>query len=284
MGSLATFQMLRPHVLSIAYRMLGSAADADDVMQEAWLRWQEADEAVVRDPKAWTSVSVIRLCLDKLKSVRNQRRAYSGTWLPEPVVTEQPIERESISLAFLVLLETLTPIERAAYLLHHVFDYTHPEVAQVLGLKDAAVRQVFHRAKERIAARKPRFAPSEDEHARLLQAFAAALMQGDVAALTQLLARDATLWADGGGKVRGAAVKAVHGAEKIVRFFRGLRDHSVVQSDQTMELQRINGWPALVGRSGGEVNAVITIETDGQQIVAVRNVVNPEKLGLVAVD
>jgi RNA polymerase sigma-70 factor, ECF subfamily len=284
MGSFDTFRTLRPRLLSVAYRMLGSSADADDVLQEAWLRWQDADEAVVRDPTAWLSVSVIRLCLDKLKFVRNQRRAYSGTWLPEPVVTEQPIERELISLAFLVLLETLTPIERAVYLLHHVFDYTHPEVARALGMTDAAVRQAFHRAKERVAARKPRFAPSEDEHARLLQAFAAALVKGDLAAITQLLARDATLWADGGGKVRGAAVKAIHGAVKIARFFLGLGAHSIVEPDQTLELQCINGWPALVGRSGRQVNAVITIETDGRQIVAVRNVVNPEKLGLVAVN
>jgi RNA polymerase sigma-70 factor (ECF subfamily) len=283
MGSLATFETVRGQLLSVAYRMLGSAADAEDVVQEAWLRWDQADEPAVRDAKAWLSVAVVRLCLDKLKSVRSRRESYVGTWLPEPVVTPQPIERESISLAFLVLLEKLTPVERAVYLLHHVFEYTHPEAAEALGMSDAAVRQAFHRAKEHIAASRPRFAPSPEEHARLLGTFAMALATGDVAVLAQVLARDATLWADGGGKVRGAAVRAIQGRDKIVKFFEGLA-RSVVESDQTFEVQEINGWPALLGRSGGRVNAIVTIETDGRQIVAVRNVVNPDKLNLPVVN
>jgi RNA polymerase sigma-70 factor (ECF subfamily) len=284
MASLDTFQNLRPRLLSVAYRMLGSSADAQDVLQDAWFRWSATDEVAVRDPKAWLSVTVVRLCLDKLKSVRNQRAAYTGTWLPEPVLTEQPIDRESISLAFLVLLERLTPVERAVYLLHQVFESTHAEIAEILAMTDAAVRQTFHRAKEHVTAQKPRFAPSEQEHAALLRAFGFALAAGNVAELTRLLAADATLWADGGGKVRGAAVRAIHGRDKIIKFFMSLREMSRAEPAQTAEIQTVNGWPALVLARSGAVYAVVTIETDGHHVLAVRNVVNPDKLGLAAVD
>jgi RNA polymerase sigma-70 factor (ECF subfamily) len=284
MGSFATYDASRPHLLSIAYRMLGSAEDADDIVQEAWMRWRDTDESSVRDPRAWLSVTVCRLCLDKLKSIRRQREAYAGTWLPEPVVTEQPLEREAISLALLVLFETLTPVERAVYILRQVFDYTHPEIAGALDMTEASVRQAFHRAKERVAERRPRFAPSDQEHSKLLQAFGSALVHGDLADLTNLLAADATLWADGGGRVRGAAGRAIRGGEAISRFLLGLRTKFGAPADQTFEVQQINGWPALVGRSEGRVNAILTIETDGKQIVAVRNVVNPEKLRLRTVN
>lgn len=225
-----------------------------------------------------------RICLDRLKSLRRQREAYAGTWLPEPVVTEQPIEREAISLALLVLLETLTPVERAVYVLRQVFDYTHPEIARALGTTEAAVRQAFHRAKEHVAERRPRFAPSDEEHSRLVRAFGDALVQGDLASLTALLATDVTLWADSGGRVRGAARRAIHGSDDVARWLVGASTKYLVPSGTTFEIQRINGWPALVGRIGGDVSVILTVETDGERIVALRNVVNPEKLRLPTVN
>jgi RNA polymerase sigma-70 factor (ECF subfamily) len=283
MASLETFQAFRPRLLSIAYRMLGSSADAQDAVQEAWLRWQAVDESQVRQPLSWLSTAVSRLCLDKLKALRVRRDAYTGPWLPEPVVTESPVDRESISLAFLVVLERLTPSQRAAYLLHRVFDYSHAEIAETLNMSEAAVRQAVHRAAEHIADNRPRFAPSAEEHTRLLNAFAQAVVQGDMTSLTRLLAEDATLHADGGGKVKGAASHPLHGRERVARFLAGLA-RKLTPTDQTFELSTINGWPALVGRSQGKVNAIINIETDGEHILAVRNVVNPDKLGLLEVN
>ncbi|MDB4964442.1 MAG: polymerase sigma-70 factor, subfamily [Myxococcales bacterium] len=284
MASIETFQGLRPRLVSLAYRMLGSPSDAEDVVQEAWLRWQGVEEATVQSPSAWLSATVSRLCLDQLKSARVRREAYVGTWLPEPVATEKPIDRESISLAFLVLLERLTPVERAVYLLHQVFDYAHGEIAAALEMSDAAVRQTFHRAREHVALHRPRFAPSAEEHARVLAAFAQTVVQGNLAALQQLLADDATLWADGGGKVRGAATRAVHGSESVARFLAGLAPKLFVGVELAFEIREVNGWPALVVRGEGGVVAVMNIETDGQKIVAIRNVVNPDKLALPTVD
>jgi RNA polymerase sigma-70 factor (ECF subfamily) len=231
------------------------------------------------------SVAVVRLCLDSQKSARSRHETYVGTRLPEPVATPQPRDRESISLAFLVLLEALSPLERAIYLLHQVFEYSHTEVAEALGMSAAAVRQSFHRAKAHVADNRPRFAPSEEDHVRLLLGFGAALADGNVAAFKNVLAEDAVLWADGGGKVRGAALRPVHGGDNVARFFAGLvAKTSIQRGELTMDVQRVNGWPALVARVRGVVIAVITIETDGERVVAVRNVVNPEKLALAEVN
>jgi len=284
MGSLDTFVTLRSQLVSLAYRMLGASSDAEDIVQEAWLRWQPVDDSTVQNPRAWLHATVARLCLDRLKSAAHRRESYQGTWLPEPVVTDAPIDRESISLAFLVLLERLTPAERAVFVMHEVFDYAHAEVADALGMSEAAVRQAFHRASEHVAANRPRFAPSEADHARVLQAFTGAITGGDLSALLQLLADDATLYADGGGKVRGAALRPVAGAEHVARFLVGLLARSVVEADVTLGVEPVNGWPALVARSPRAVVAVITIETDGRKIVAVRNLVNPDKLRLPTVN
>jgi RNA polymerase sigma-70 factor, ECF subfamily len=284
MGSVDTFVRLRPRLLALAYRMLASTGDAEDVVQDAWLRWQDVDDTAVRNPQAWLSAAVGRLCLDKIKSARVRRERYVGTWLPEPVVTDEPIDRESISLAFLVLLERLTPIERAAFLMHRVFDYSHAEIAAALEMTEAAVRQAFHRANAHLDAHRPRFAASEADHARVLAAFTSALAQGDLAGMLQLLADDATLYADGGGKVRGAATQAVHGGERVARFLVGLVEKSIVEPDLIFETRAVNGWPALVARNRERVVAIINIETDGHKIVAVRNLVNPDKLALPTVN
>ena len=283
MGTLDTFQAARSRLVSIAYRMLGSSTDAEDVMQEAWLRWQSADESAVHNPDAWLTATVSRLCLDKLKALRVRREAYKGPWLPEPVRTAAPLDRESISLAFLVLLERLSPSERAVYLLHRVFDYTHREIGEALDMTEPAARQAFHRAEQHVAQNRPRFAVNAAEHEKLLAAFGDAAFRGDLDALTQMLAHDATLWADADGKVRGAAGKPVEGADKIARFLVGLAQ-KYTAPDQRYAIELINGWPALVGRRDGVVNGILTIETDGQKVIAVRNVVNPDKLSLPEVN
>jgi RNA polymerase sigma-70 factor (ECF subfamily) len=281
MASLDTFMQWRSRLLSIAYRMLGTRADADDAVQEAWLRWQTLDEASVESPKAWLSTVVSRICLDRLKSARATRESYRGPWLPEPVTTDAPIDRESISLAFMVLLERLSPTERAAYLLHQVFDYSHAEVACMLGISEVSARQACHRAKSHLAENRPRFAPREEDHARILLAFGEAVMRGDLDSLARLLAEDVTLYADSDGKVSGAARKPVLGAERVAKFFVGLAQKS---EPAIFGVERINGWPALVARARERVIGVVNIETDGARIFSIRNVVNPEKLGLGVVN
>jgi RNA polymerase sigma-70 factor (ECF subfamily) len=280
MGSLDTFVAVRPALLSLAYRMLGEIGEAEDVVQETWVRWQTVDEAAIEKPRAWLSAVASRLCLDRLKSARHRRETYEGPWLPEPVTTDGPPDRESISLAFLALLERLSPVERAAFLMHQVFDYTHEETAAALGLGAAAVRQAFHRAKDHLAANRPRFAPSPTDHARMLAAFAGALASSDLSTLVGLLSHDATLYADSGGKVRGAAMRPIAGAERIARFLLGLARQGFVEPNLSFDVREVNGWPALVACTAASVVAVINIETDGQRIVAIRNLVNPEKLAL----
>jgi RNA polymerase sigma-70 factor (ECF subfamily) len=283
MGTSATFEALRPHLMGVAYRMLGSAADAEDAVQDAWLRWVDVDEAAVVAPKAWLSTTLGRLCLDRLTSAYARRQTYVGPWLPEPVVTEEPIDVESISLGFLLLLERLTPLERVAFVLHQVFEHSHSEIAAVLGSTDAAVRQAFHRAKEHLAKSRPRFAVSAESHERLLRAFLAAVTAGDVAQVQSLLVADAVVTADGAGKVRGAARKPVHGANSIARLFVGFVG-KLVPADRRFEVCRINGWPALVCTNAGRIELVMSIETDGHQIFAIRNVLNPDKLRLPRID
>jgi RNA polymerase sigma-70 factor, ECF subfamily len=283
MGTSATFEALRPHLMSVAYRLLGSAADAEDAVQDAWLRWSDVDEAAIVTPKAWLSTTLGRLCLDRLTSAHARRISYVGPWLPEPVATPEPLDVESISLGFLLLLERLTPLERVAFVLHRVFDYSHAEIAAALGSTDAAVRQAFHRATQHMAENRPRFAVSAEAHEQLLRSFLAAATAGDVSKVTSLLVADAVVSADSAGKVRGAAQKPVQGASNIARLFVGLVKR-LMPDELAFEVRSINGWPALVGTSEGQIGVVMTIETDGQHISAIRNVVNPDKLRLPRVD
>jgi RNA polymerase sigma-70 factor (ECF subfamily) len=281
MNPTQSFEAHRSLLFAIAYRMLGSAAEAEDVVQDAWLRWQAADSTTIESSRAWLSTVVTRLCLDRLKSARTQREEYVGPWLPEPVKTDERAETsdpDSISMAFLVLLERLTPLERAAYLLHEVFDYGHAEVAATLDKEEATCRQLFHRAQTRIREGRPRFSPSRAEHERILRAFADAMTRGDLDDLRQTLAEDATLWADSGGKVTGAARRPVLGGRAIALFFTGVFKRFPPPPRQTFEILSVNGWPALVGRYEGIANVVLSIETDGERIIAVRNVINPDKL------
>ena len=198
------FDEQRPRLFALAYRMLGSAASAEDVVQETWIRWQKASH--LDSPSAWLTSVATNLCLDELKSARVRREAYVGPWLPEPIATSPgEVDPESVSMAFLRVLERLSPVERAVYLLHAVFDSTHGEIASILGSTEATVRQIFHRAKAHMLAERPRFAPSKEAHARLLSSFVETCARGDLAGLRALLADDATAWTDGGGKVRATA-------------------------------------------------------------------------------
>jgi RNA polymerase sigma-70 factor (ECF subfamily) len=194
---LVDFEAHRPLLFGIAYRMLGDRAAAEDIVQEAFLKTRDAP--ALDSPKAWLSTVVTRLCLDQLKSARARRESYVGPWLPEPLPTDDKIDRETISMAFLVLLETLSPVERAVFLLHEVFDYSHAEVADIVGKEEVAVRQILHRAKSHVVARRPRFSGSREQHQRLLMGFVQACTVGDVDGLKQLLADDVVSLSDGGG-------------------------------------------------------------------------------------
>lgn len=275
-GALESFEAHRSSLQAIAYRMLGSAAEAEDVVQEAWLRWQGTEREGVRSERAFLSTVVTRLCLDRLKSARASREEYVGPWLPEPIRTDTQVDPESISLAFLVLLESLSPVERAVYLLHEVFGYSHAEVAEMVGKEEAACRQILHRARGHIQARRPRFAPSKEAHERLVTGFMSACLSGDLAGLKSLLAADVTSWADGGGKVRGASLNPVRGADSVARLFIGLMKK--VPAGITLELTEVNGWPSVILRLSGALFDVMSFETDGEHIHAIRSVLNPEKL------
>lgn len=278
-----TFLSHRPLLFALAYRMLGSVADAEDVLQDTWLRFAEADEAALRSPRAWLATVATRLCLDRLKSARAQRERYVGPWLPEPLLTPPEAhdlpESESVSLAFLLLLERLSPVERAVYLLREVFDHSHAEVAEIIGKEVAACRQIHHRACERIKGA-PRFKPTRADHERLLQGFLLAVSQGDVEGLTRLLAADATLWSDGGGKVL-AARKLIHGGPAIARFYITLVKKHPPAEGQRYDFAEANGSLSLIGRLDGRPNLVLSIDTDGTSITTIYNVLSPDKLRLL---
>ena len=276
-----SFEPHRRALFGVAYRMLGSAAEAEDVVQEAFLRWQALSPSVVEkidSPRAFLTTVVTRLCLDQLKSARVRREEYVGPWLPEPIATvqEDTIDAESISLAFLLLLETLSPTERAVYVLKTAFDFRHSEIAEMLQLEDAACRQIFHRAEAHVRARRPRFAPSQAAHLQLMTGFFGAVSSGDLPSLVRLLASDVQAVTDSGGKV-GAARRELHGPEVVARFLCGLAKKGTAGT--TPELVQANGWPALLLRRNGEPETLLMIETDGEKVFAVRMVRNPDKLG-----
>ena len=261
-------------MFAIAYRMLGSVVEAEDVLQDAWVRWQSATSVVA--PEAWLTTTVSRLCLDRLKAARVQREVYVGPWLPEPLETApDETDPESVSVAFLLLLERLTPLERAVFLLHRVFDYSHREIASLLQENESVVRQALHRAREHVAAGKRRFAPTKEAHMALLGAFAAASQGGDLAALRSILATDVKAWTDGGGRTR-AARKVVEGADAVARLFVGLAKKFPVTG--TLELQELNGLPAFVVWQDDLPEMVVSLEIADTLISAVYVLLNPDKL------
>jgi RNA polymerase sigma-70 factor (ECF subfamily) len=274
----------RPLLFSVAYGMLGSVMDAEDVVQEAFVRWQRAPRAEVRSPKAYLSTMTTRLCIDQLRSARARREEYVGPWLPEPLLTERAVGEpavvdEALSMAFLVLLESLTPVERAVFLLREIFDYDYEEISHLVGKSEANCRQIARRARESVAARRPRFESSPEQEESLTQSFLEACLGGDMERLLALLSEDATLYSDGGGKTH-AALNPIRGADKVARFLAGILGK--VPPGFVVRRARVNGHPGLVGYFGdGSPQSVATLEVADGNIRAIRLVVNPEKLGSV---
>ncbi len=280
MNHVDQFQQHRPLLFSIAYRMLGTVMDAEDIVQEAFLRWQRAPEPEVRSPKSYLTTIVTRLAIDQLRSARERREHYVGPWLPEPLLTEpestpMPEMAESISTAFLVMLETLTPTERAAFLLREVFDYDYPEVARIIDKSEANCRQLVKRAKSHIAAGRPRFTASEEHRRRLTRQFVETCRRGDLGGLEALLARDVTLWSDGGGKVQ-AALNPIRGAPNVARFLVGILRKA--PPDLEIRPASINGQPGYVNYVGGRVFGTLALDIRDIGIGGIYLVVNPEKL------
>ena len=285
-AALDQFQAHRPLLFGVAYRMLGSASDAEDVVQDAWLRYAAAQPADVRSPKAFLTTIVTRLCLDRLKSARAARETYVGPWLPEPLVTDtQPgPERsmalaESVTLAFMVLLETLTPEERAVFLLREVFEHDYADIAVMLETTPANCRQLFHRAKERIADRRPRFRDAAAAKRPLIDRFVHALRAGDAAEFSSVLAADVGFWSDGGGKVL-AARRPVHGRDAVAHMLAGFRRAAggVDLATVSLGVALVNGELAMLMRIAGRLDSVYTFVIDDDAISAIRVVRNPDKL------
>lgn len=277
---LQTFEQQRPLLFSIAYRMLGSVMEAEDAVQETYLRYMATDVDAIQSPKAFLSTVVTRLCLDQLKSARVKREEYFGPWLPEPLLTvdapEELLARhESISMAFLLLLETLSPVERAVFLLREVFDYDYDAIAQIVGKSEANCRQLHSRAKKHIHCGRPRFTPPPQEQQQLVSKLFVAMQRGDSDAFAALLAEDVELRSDGGGKA-AAATQPLHGRATVMRFLLGI--YSRRPPNTTAEFTEVNGAPALVVRVDGKLENVMSFEINGASISAIRIVRNPEKL------
>ena len=274
----AQFQELRPTLFALAYRMLGTRADAEDAVQDAYLRWQSSPAEVV-SPKSYLTTIVARLALDKLKSAHHQRETYVGPWLPEPLV--QPVGTrtlemaESLSMAFLLVLESLSPAERVAFLLREVFDADYDEVAAVLETTEANARQIVTRARKHIHERRSRFTVDRERQAAVLQEFLAACATGDPSQLAAVLAEDAVAYTDGGGKV-SAALNPITGADRIVRFVIGVARKI---PELTIEFADVNGAPGAILMESGRPYSVVSIDLDENGRIAHLYVVsNPDKL------
>jgi RNA polymerase sigma-70 factor (ECF subfamily) len=278
----APFETVRGRLFGLAYRMLGSRAEAEDIVQEAYVRWHQADQGAVLSAEAWLVSTTTRLAIDRLRRLKTEREAYAGPWLPEPLVSAiPPPDRalelaDDLSIAFLALLEQLAPEERAAFLLHDVFDVDYGRVAAVLERSEAACRQVVHRARERVRGDRKRFDVPDGAKADLLRRFQAAMDARDEQAVLDLFTPDATWTADGGGKV-AAAPRPIEGAARIARLAVNLRERFWADG-RTIGPATVNGEPGLCVRDGDRLVATLSIATDGARIHAVYAVVNPEKL------
>jgi RNA polymerase sigma-70 factor, ECF subfamily len=274
----------RPRLFGVAYRLLGTVADAEDAVQETFLRWEQADQAAVENPGGWLTTVLTRYCLDQLRSARTRREAYVGPWLPEPLVevadmlAEDPAGRvtldESVSLAMLVVLETLSPAERAVFVLHDVFGLSFEEVAAMVGRTPAACRQLASRARRHVEKRRPRFDPDAEQQRRVVAAFLDASARGDLEALLSLLDPSVVLRADGGGRVR-AAGRPVEGPEPVARvLLAGRRWYPGLAGRLVM----VNGGTGALMTAGGEVVAVVGVTIAGGRITEIDLVANPDKL------
>ena len=288
-ADIEAFEAQRPRLTRLAYRMLGSVAEAEDVVQDAWLRWTRTGDEVL-DPAGWLVRVTSRICLDRMRSAKAQREAYRGPWLPEPLIEElnvDPVERaEDVSVAFLLALERLSPLERAVFLLHDVFDEDYGSVAETLGRNEAAVRQLATRARAHVRDNRPRFTVSQEDAAKLAAAFMTAASQGDMAALSAVLAHDAVMVSDGGGK-RKASLRPLIGREDIIRLLEGIAWRAGGDEEAwplTFRAVRINGYPGIVMERGdGPMTVAFQPGEDGK-LAAIYMVRNPDKLGHVSAD
>ena len=280
------FETHRARLLALAHRLLGSRAEAEDVVQEAWLRWQGVAQEEIRDEEAWLVTATTRLALDRLRAVRNARTDYVGPWLPEPLqvaLAPDPAERaeqaESVSWALMALLERLGPDERAAFLLTEVFDYDYEAIAALLGHSQSNCRQLVHRARARLQAGRARFEVPAERHRRLLETFMAASQSGDQAAIAALLRADARLVSDGGGKVT-AALRPLLGAERIARLYWAIaRRGAQVEA----RVGWVDGEPAILRVVDGRLHSLTMLVSDGERISDILTLMNPDKLAAVAV-
>ena len=280
------FHEYRNYLFSIAYRMLGSRVDAEDMLQETFLKWQGVSQTEIRDPRAFLVTVITRLCINQLQSARSRREEYFGHWLPEPLLTQTieegsslPDLNESLSMAFLILLERLNPLERAVFLLREVFEYEYTEVAEMLDQNEANCRQILSRARRHMTDDRPRFDTSPQQRKRLLQQFLEATSHGNMEGLLSLLASDVVLYADGGGKAT-AVPNPIYGADRVARFFVAGRE-KLVPSDLVSSFAEINGQLGLVAYHQGQVFGVLTVDIAEGRIRNIYIVRNPEKLALL---
>ncbi|MEO0488878.1 MAG: RNA polymerase sigma-70 factor [Cyanobacteria bacterium J06659_2] len=285
MNRLEAFNQYRSLLFAIAYRMLGSIMDAEDMVQETFLRWQQTSDPTVRSTKAYLTTIITRLCIDRLRSARVQREQYVGPWLPEPVVTEQSTDpittvelADSLTMAFLVLLERLSPLERAVFLLREAFDYDYKEIGQIVEKNTANCRQIARRARQHLADQRPRFQTSRQQQEQLTQKFMLACQKGDLHGLLNLLAEDITLWSDGGGQVV-ALLKPLQGAAKVAGFLRAIYRRNHKQGlIYDVELAQVNGQPGILYRLNGNTETVVAVDIADNRIQALYFMRNPNKM------
>ena len=285
------FEANRDLMFAVAYRMLGTVSDAEDAVQDAWLRWSAAHREQVADPRAYLARIAVNTALNRLRAVRARREAYIGPWLPEPLLTEtgpDPADRaelaESVSMAMLVVLESLTPDERAVFVLREVFGFSHAEIGATLGRPDAAVRQLAHRAREHVQARRPRFDVDWNQQREVTDRFLAAAAGGDIDGLVSVLAPNVTLLSDGGGKTR-AALRPITGAAKVARFVAGIASRPYMGleiSAMSIDTAEINGAPGTLISAGGKPVAVLTMAVADGRVTAIQLLANPDKLSAIA--
>jgi RNA polymerase sigma-70 factor (ECF subfamily) len=272
----SVFDPLRPRLVRIAYRMLGSLADAEDVVQDAYIRWHGTDRASVREPEAWLRRVVTRLALDQLKSARARRETYIGPWLPEPVMEEPEAMMDDVALPLMLALERLSPLERAAFILHDVFGVPFEEVGETLGRDPAAARQLAARARTHVRAARPRYDVPKEKGLEIAQAFFAASRSGDMGALQALLAADVTFHADGGGK-KPAALRILTGAEDVLKLHVGLA-RILARESRIVRYGWIDGLPGFVSREADDTLQTTALQIEDGRVTGIYVVRNPDKL------
>ena len=287
--SVEAFEEHRPLLTSIAYRMLGSLAEAEDVVQEAWLRWDQLDQTEVANTRAFLVRMTTRLAIDRLRRLKARRESYIGPWLPEPVLTERDVAEdvelaESVSLALLVVLETLSPLERAVFVLREAFDHSHAEIGEIIGRNEATVRQLARRARDHVQEGRARFDADQATRQRVTEQFLAACNNGDLSALMAVLAPGVTLYADSGGRVR-APRRPIVGSDKVARFFLAVWTKPYPDSigvaegpDVEVRLARVNDGPGLIATADGKPVGALVLEIAAGVIQSIDLSVNPDKL------